>query len=125
MELPSYFADFLRDIRPTPNQVDDLRRGHTTLRERLRDDAGLSSIYVSDFLQGSYRRATAVRPKGEARSDVDVIVVTDLDRQTYTPQDAIDLFIPFMEKHYKGKYQVQGGLPPKNWSSRNGSLRVE
>jgi Second Messenger Oligonucleotide or Dinucleotide Synthetase domain len=108
MELPSYFADFLREIRPTSNQVDDLRRGHTTLRERLRDDAGLSSIYVSDFLQGSYRRATAVRPKGEARSDVDVIVVTDLDRQTCTPQDAIDLFIPFMEKHYKGKYQVQG-----------------
>jgi Second Messenger Oligonucleotide or Dinucleotide Synthetase domain len=108
MELPTYFADFLREIRPTPNQVDDLRRGHTTLRERLRDDAGLSDIYISDFLQGSYRRATAVRPKGDARSDVDVIVVTDLDRQTYTPQVAIDLFIPFMDKHYKGKYQVQG-----------------
>ncbi len=108
MELPSYFADFLREIRPTSNQFDDLRRGHTTLRQRLRDDADLSSIYISDFLQGSYRRATAVRPKGEARSDVDVIVVTNLDRQSYTPQQAIDLFVPFMEKHYKGKYQVQG-----------------
>jgi Second Messenger Oligonucleotide or Dinucleotide Synthetase domain len=108
MELPSYFADFLRDIRPSSNQFDDLRRGHTTLRDRLRDDAGLSSIYISDFLQGSYRRATAIRPKGEARSDVDVIVVTDLDRLRFAPQQAIDMFIPFMEKHYKGKYQVQG-----------------
>jgi hypothetical protein len=108
MELPSYFVDFLRNIRPTSDQQDDLRRGHTTLRERLRADTGLSSIYISDFLQGSYRRVTAIRPKGESRSDVDVIVVTNLERQSCTPQQAIDHFIPFMEKHYKGKYEVQG-----------------
>ena len=47
-----YFSDFLREIRPTANQLDDLRQGHTTLRDRLRNDAGLSGIYISDFLPG-------------------------------------------------------------------------
>lgn len=108
MELPSYFADFLSEIRLTENQVDDCRRGHRTLRRRLNEDEDLSPIIVSTFLQGSYRRATAVRPKGEKRADVDVIVVTKLDRDEYTPEEALELFVKFCEKHYKGKYHVQG-----------------
>jgi predicted nucleotidyltransferase len=92
MKLPSYFNDFLKDIRLTKNQVDDL----------------LSSIIVSTFLQGSYRRSTAVRPKSDQRSDVDVIVVTKLDKDEYTPEEAMKVFEPFMEKYYKGKYRFQG-----------------
>jgi predicted nucleotidyltransferase len=108
MKLPSYFRDFLADIRLTQNQIDDLKKGHKTLRERLEKDEELSKIIVSTFLQGSYRRSTAVRPKGDNRSDVDVIVVTRLDMGEYTPSEALDLFIPFLEKHYKDKYRIQG-----------------
>ncbi|WP_210521744.1 SMODS domain-containing nucleotidyltransferase [Hymenobacter terricola] len=108
MPLPSYFADFLKNIRLTDSQRDDLITGHKTLRTRLEQDEKLSKIIVSTFLQGSYRRATAVRPQGDKRADVDVIVVTNLDRQTHTPAAVIDLFIPFCEKHYKGKYAIQG-----------------
>lgn len=108
MELPSYFKDFLKEIRPTQNQRDEMKTGHTTLRDRLRNYESLKGIYVSDFLQGSYRRSTAVRPKADKRSDVDVIVVTNLHEDDYTPKQAMDLFKPFLDEYYKGKWEFQG-----------------
>lgn len=108
MELPSSFTTFLTAIRPTDDQSKDLQTGHTTLRERLHKDPTLAPIIVSDFLQGSYRRATAVRPKSGKRSDVDIIVVTKLDSEEYTPEAALQVFVPFLDKHYKDKYEIQG-----------------
>ena len=108
MELESDFAEFLNDIRPTNSQRDDLQTGHKTLRARLRSDEDLSPVLVSDFLQGSYRRATAIRPKNDRRSDVDIIVVTKLSEDEYTPEQALDEFEPFLEKHYEGKWKQQG-----------------
>ena len=75
---PTYFSDFLSAIRLSDNQVSDLKTGHTTLRKRLLADEDLSPIIVSTFLQGSYRRSTAVKPKNGNKSDVDIIVVTIL-----------------------------------------------
>lgn len=108
MELKSDFETFLREIRPTENQRADLQTGHQTLRDRLHDDSALQEVVVSDFLQGSYRRATAVRPKGEKRSDVDIIVVTTLSEADYAPKEAMNVFVPFLDKHYKGKWKPQG-----------------
>lgn len=108
MELPSYFSSFLSEIRPTANQKADAKTGHKTLTRRLWEDDDLSKIIISIFLQGSYRRSTAIRPKGENRFDVDVVVVTTLREQDYTPQQAMNLFVPFLEKHYKGKYEFRG-----------------
>ena len=106
--LPSYFSDFLKEVRPTENQRNDLKQGHKTLRKRLNEDAALAPLIVSDFLQGSYRRSTVVRPKGDKRSDVDIIVVTCMDKDEYTPSEAMSAFVPFLEKHYKGKWRPQG-----------------
>ncbi len=108
MELPTYFKDFLTDIRPTENQRNEMKTGHTSLRDRLRGHESVKDFLISDFLQGSYRRSTAIRPKGDNRSDVDVIVVTNLDENNYTPQEAMDLFIPFLEDHYKDKWKFKG-----------------
>ncbi|WP_439554706.1 SMODS domain-containing nucleotidyltransferase [Dyadobacter sp.] len=108
MPIPSYFNDFLKNIRLTSSQIDDLKTGHKTLRERLAADPELSKIIVSTFLQGSYRRSTATRPNNGKRADVDVIVVTKIDRHNTNPKEAIKKFIPFVEKHYKGKYEIQG-----------------
>ena len=109
MVLPTYFTKFLKEIRPTQKQKDDCKTGHQTLRDRLHADEGLKPILVSTFLQGSYRRATAVRPKGEAKLDVDIITVTRLNRHDYPkPDKAMDKFVPFLRKYYKGKYQRQG-----------------
>ena len=93
MSAIPYFTEFLSNIRLTKSQRDDLITGHTTLRDRLANDADLSKIIVSTFLQGSYKRATAVKPKNGKRADADIIVVTNLDHLTITPQEAINLFI--------------------------------
>ncbi|UYO64443.1 nucleotidyltransferase [Acetobacterium wieringae] len=106
--VPSYFKDFLANIRLSNNQVNDLKTGHSDLRKRLEDDETLSKIVTSTFLQGSYRRSTAVKPKNGNKSDVDVIVVTKLDADEYTPEEAINLFIPFLDKYYEDKYRIQG-----------------
>lgn len=109
MELPSYFADFLSEIRLTKSQIDHCKTGHRVLRERLQQDERLAPVIVSTFLQGSYRRATAVRPYEDKRADVDVIVVTKLSQNEYPdPEKAIQTFAPFVRKHYKDKYEIQG-----------------
>lgn len=107
MTLTTYFNDFLKNIRLTDNQRSDLVTGHTTLSDRLKKDEDLKDIIVSMFLQGSYKRSTAVRPKNGNKSDVDLVVVTNLDKDEKTPQNAIDLFAPFMDKYYKDKYRIQ------------------
>jgi hypothetical protein len=108
MELKSDFEQFLKEIRPTENQRSELVTGHQTLRKRLNADEDLAPILVSDFLQGSYRRYTAVRPKSDQRSDVDIIVVTKLSEAEYTPKEAMALFEPFLKKHYEGRWRRQG-----------------
>ena len=104
----NYFKDFLSNIRLSENQVKDLKTGHKTLRDRLEKDETLSKIIISTFLQGSYKRSTAVKPKNGNKSDVDVIVVTKLDSEEYTPEEALELFVPFLDKYYKDKYRIQG-----------------
>lgn len=108
MELPSYFNDFLTNIRSTETQLDDYKTGHQTLRKRLYEDETLSPIIVSTFLQGSYRRATAIRPRAGKRADVDIIVVTKLSEDEYTPEEALNVFVSFLDKYYEGKYEPQG-----------------
>lgn len=108
MELTSLFNEFLTEIRPTTNQINDMITGYKTLWKRLLQDDTLSGIFVSAFLQGSYRRATAIRPKGDKRADVDLVVVTKLKREEYTPQQAMNIFVDFLDKHYKGKWEFQG-----------------
>ena len=44
--VPSYFKDFLSNIRLSDNQVNDLKTGHTTLRKRLEEDETLSKIIM-------------------------------------------------------------------------------
>ncbi|WP_372367708.1 nucleotidyltransferase [Candidatus Uabimicrobium sp. HlEnr_7] len=108
-KLDSSFREFLKEIRPTSNQKEDLKKGHTILRERLLKYEKLKSIVVHTFLQGSYKRATLVRPKGGKRSDVDVVVVTNLKKESYPdPNKAMDLFVPFLREYYKHKYKRQG-----------------
>ena len=108
MDVPSYFTDFLHDIRPTDEQREELKKGHTLLRARLLAHEPLKRVIVTTFLQGSYRRYTALRPAPKRRSDVDIVVVTRLHENEYTPSEALELFRPFMREYYKGEYRFQG-----------------
>lgn len=108
MDMTQAFTDFLAATRLTQAQRDAAIAGHRTLRARLQGDPGLQPRIVSIFLQGSYRRATALRPSERERLDVDVVVVTDLPRETTTPDQALRLFRPFLQHHYPGKWATQG-----------------
>jgi hypothetical protein len=106
--LPTYFDDFLKEIRPTTDEIAAFKEAHQTLRERLVADSTLAPAIVNTFLHGSYRRATAVRPERGRRSDVDVIAVTCLSKDDYTPQQAMDVFEEFLDTYYKGQWELHG-----------------
>ena len=106
--LPTYFDDFLKEIRPTTDEVAAYKDAHQTLRARLVADPTLAPAIVNTFLQGSYRRATAVRPERGRRSDVDVVAVTCLSKDEYTPQAAMDVFEDFLDTHYAGQWEFHG-----------------
>ncbi|HYO74625.1 MAG TPA: nucleotidyltransferase [Archangium sp.] len=108
LPLPTYFTRFLKEIRPTPAQRAVMIDGHSRLQERLQSDTQLKTGFVGMFLQGSYKRRTAVRPKDDKRADVDLIVVTRMKESEFTPAQAMACFRPFLERHYKGKYRQQG-----------------
>jgi Second Messenger Oligonucleotide or Dinucleotide Synthetase domain len=120
--IPSYFSDFLTNIRLTDAQADECKSGHTTLRDWLHADKDLAPIIVDSFLQGSYRRSTAIRPSSDTKkSDVDVVVVTTLDRSSVTPTEALKKFVPFLEKYYKDKYEPQG----RSWGIKLSYVRLD
>lgn len=108
MDLKSQFDKFLADIRLTTSQEAELRDAHRLLRERLNSHATMKGVIIGDFLQGSYRRKTATRPKNDNRADVDIVVVTTLSEAEYTPQQAMNVFVPFLNTHYAGKWEFQG-----------------
>ena len=108
MELNSYFTDFLASIRLPPEYAEECRKGHEILRQRLEEDPKLAPIMVSTFLQGSYRRGTALCPNHEQRADVDVVLVSKLSKDEYTPEKVFQLFTSFLDKNYLGQYRFQG-----------------
>jgi hypothetical protein len=108
MELPTYFADFLAAIRPTADQKKKMRAEHKKLRDLLVKDDELGPIIVSTFIQGSYRRFTGNRPTTGCACDVDVIAVTTMHEDDYTPIGALEKFRPFLERHYPRQHSLQG-----------------
>lgn len=108
MDLPTDFSTFLGEIGLTATQRSELKDTHTLLRRRLNGHEGLAPVLVADFLQGSYRRSTTVRPANDSKADVDVVVVSKLAETEYSPQQAMDLFVPFLDAYYKGKWDFQG-----------------
>jgi len=107
MNLPTYFADFLKDISPIHSQQEQMRDAHTQLRDRLEKDEDLAPIVLGTFVQGSYRRHTGTKGSPEHPCDVDVVVVTNVPKNQYTAAHTLDLFIPFLDRHYEGRYESQ------------------
>ena len=108
MELNDKLNELLGKIRPTDAQRKNLQDAHIRLRDRLMADEQLKPLIVDTFLQGSYRRHTAIRPDGD-RSDVDIVVVTRLAREDFpNPERAMDILIPFLNEYYPGKWKKKG-----------------
>jgi predicted nucleotidyltransferase len=97
MKLPSYFKDFLTEIEPSPSYKEDQQAGHKTLRKRLAADEDFKAIHVNTFLQGSYKRNTAIHPG----KDVDIVVVTSLDPDSTSAADANARLRKCLRKYYE------------------------
>ena len=110
MELTSHFNDMLTEIRPPQELLEECATAHTELREFLMNVPELKDIAVTTFLQGSYRRSTLIRPTEGAKADVDVVIVTNLDPQAWTPTGVQDAFCRVLDKHptYRGNHERQG-----------------
>lgn len=113
--LPSHFIDFLENVRLTEELRDACERAHTDLRDRLRRDEGLRPIIIGDFLQGSYRRHTGVRPgNGDGHVDVDLVVVTSMSTAQYPrPEQVVTRFEPFLDREY-----------PLHWEVNDRSMKI-
>jgi hypothetical protein len=96
MNLPSYFKEFLAEIEPSPSYKEDQKSGHTTLRKRLAGDDDFKTIHVNTFLQGSYKRNTAIHPG----KDVDIVVVTSLDSASTSPAAANAILEKCLRRYY-------------------------
>ena len=108
MELDAQLRELVSEISPTEEQRRNLKDAHIQLRDSLMADRDLKPLIVGTFLQGSYRRHTGIRPESGDKPDVDVVVVTRLDRSQYTPEAAMNTLIPFLDRHYPGKWKKKG-----------------
>lgn len=97
------FSELLRDIEPSPTTKRNASSAHEELRSFLKNDQDFEDFHLNDFLSGSYKRDTAIRPrqKGEQvdRPDVDIIVVTN-HSSTDAPADVVDLLFDTLKKRY-------------------------
>ncbi|MBO4915388.1 MAG: nucleotidyltransferase [Oscillospiraceae bacterium] len=104
-EISTYFSDFISNIRLSSDLENHLKTAHKELRERLKEDEITKDILIESFLQGSYKRATIIKPEDGHRVDVDVIAVTNIDHSVVTPIEAFSIVMPFVEKYYENHRQ--------------------
>ena len=45
--IPTLFDDFLSNIRPQDYHIEDYKKGHKRLREKLQDDDSISDMALS------------------------------------------------------------------------------
>lgn len=108
MELTTYFSDFINNISLTEDQRKKLRKAHTELQDFLDKEESIKDIYVTSFLQGSYRRSTALKPINGESSDVDVVLVTTVDYNITNPSDFLNAFYNLLDSHYPDLCRIQG-----------------
>jgi predicted nucleotidyltransferase len=99
------FQELLQDIEPSPTTNANASSAHNDLRDFLKNDEIFKEYHVTDFLCGSYKRDTAIRPtkKGDQldRPDIDIIIVTN-----HTSNDDPNEVYELLHKTLKKQYEV-------------------
>ena len=99
------FDEFLRDIEPSTRRRKRMPRLHIRIYGAFCDMIQIlpEKFGVNDFLSGSYKRDTSIRPRvknGETtRPDVDIIVVTN-HSQSDNPKSVVDLLYYVLRNKY-------------------------
>lgn len=105
--LVKCFDTFLKNISLTKGQKDELVKNYNAFCKKLQNDRTLSPAIEEIRLQGSFQRKTIIRPKNGRRSDIDILLVTKLDRYEYSPEQALEKFRPFIKKYSRDQYGRQ------------------
>lgn len=88
------FNEFIVDINPSTTTNARSKSAHTSIRDALSADDAYKGNVIRDFLGGSYKRQTAIRPETKdgdtERPDVDIYVVVEGSPWTTTPEKLID-----------------------------------
>jgi hypothetical protein len=121
MDAKESFKKFLTEIRLPDDLRQEAKAAHEDFRALIESDENLSPVIVDTFLQGSYRRHTGVKPESGKKTDVDIVVVTNLAREAVTAREALDLFIPFLEEHYPNAYEKQS----RSWAVHVGNVKLD
>lgn len=111
MKLEPSFRIFLQDIVPSDGEEKNLKKAHEDLKKNLKEysqDSDFKELILNEFVQGSFKRKTCLKSRDNKNADIDVVVVTKLHEEEFTPQNAQKKFLPFVEKYYKGKYKSKG-----------------
>ena len=61
------FQELLQNIEPSPTTKTNASEAQTDVRIFLKDDDEFGKYHVNDFLSGSYKRDTAIRPQKKKR----------------------------------------------------------
>lgn len=108
MKLPTVFGDFIKRISLTEGQRNALKKAHNELQFKLANDESLKNVYVTTFLQGSYKRSTAIKPVNGSSSDVDVVLVTIENYQETKPSVFLNKVFCVAKKYYPDCCRLQG-----------------
>jgi len=97
------FQEFIQDIEPSTTTKANAASAHAALRDFLKKDSDFSKYHVDDFLSGSYKRDTAIRPLKNGgqidRPDIDIVVVTNHSVGD-DPGKVVDLLYQTLKKKY-------------------------
>jgi len=121
MEANESFKKFLTEIRLPDDLRNEAKLAHEDFRALIESDEKLKPIIVDTFLQGSYRRHTGVKPQPGKMADVDIVVVTNLNRNEVSAREALNLFVPFLDKHYADAYEPQS----RSWAATVGNVKLD
>ncbi len=97
------FLELLQEIEPSATTKASSATAHRALRDHLWADSSFQPLMVTDFLSGSYKRDTAIRPRKVdgvvTRPDVDTIVVTN-HQLTDDPKGVVDALYGAVRRGY-------------------------
>ena len=88
------FNELIKDINPSSTTISRSSAAHTAVRDAIWADDDYKGNLIIDFLGGSYKRQTSIRPQiknGDTeRPDVDIYVVVKGAPWTAEPSELID-----------------------------------
>lgn len=90
------FNQLLKNIEPSQKAKEFAQDAHEPIRDHLSSDKEFSQYFDSSFLYGSYKRQTAI----EDIKDVDIIVLTKFNQESFSPQRALSILKKAIGRYY-------------------------